>query len=555
MRITQHVLFKLWGILILTRSSFQVLNFTVSVDLFIRYCQQYPFQHSLVHLLTGPSNYSLNGIPREIVPSPRPLIPNALLQRKPFIRPAVVGPQLPPSLLPTKEIAPMPAHLSEQIMAADSPEPLPPGVDSLPPPPLPPLTPSVKGINTIEPVVVENENHQKDTGSVASEGISESNSPSPTVGNHQESNNQQQSSLNTTIPESTSERYRPSALLSNILKSTTVSHDDIISGRRKDSPQQRASLGHFNYSSDDNDDDDDDDNDRHTSPPRHNSPPRQRSPLRHNSGQGLVDYYDRGGYSSPQKSRSWEGSQDPSPDRRAPLHQQSFVGHSPQHREDPPITRRHGTESPGRAYNNDYDDTIGVRFQRNQARDYEDHQYLDRRANQLSDADSSTRNAAEPYQTQYRDAGVSHDSLHYNSYDNYNDRRIDEPLRDGNSISGNVTSTPFAKLTESLKILQQQHQQHVQVLPADTTRQPPQQAEPSAVVVEPSEDLRPVIDRLAEYVAKNGGEFETGIKEKQDPRFDFLNHWNMYHAYYLQIKNKSAKALEDEKEKGIYCCT
>ena len=69
--------------------------------------------------------------------------------------------------------------------------------------------------------------------------------------------------------------------------------------------------------------------------------------------------------------------------------------------------------------------------------------------------------------------------------------------------------------------------------------------------VEPSADLRPVIERLAQYVAKNGSEFESGIREKNDPRFDFLNHWNMYHPFYLESKNKALIELEREKEEGL----
>ena len=72
------------------------------------------------------------------------------------------------------------------------------------------------------------------------------------------------------------------------------------------------------------------------------------------------------------------------------------------------------------------------------------------------------------------------------------------------------------------------------------------------MVVEPRPDLKPVIDRLAEYVAKNGNEFEDGIKEKKDPRFDFLNNWNVYHGYYLQKKNKAVQVLEKEKLEGLY---
>ncbi|KFD56133.1 hypothetical protein M513_02911, partial [Trichuris suis] len=52
------------------------------------------------------------------------------------------------------------------------------------------------------------------------------------------------------------------------------------------------------------------------------------------------------------------------------------------------------------------------------------------------------------------------------------------------------------------------------------------------VVVPPPPDLQPTIDRLAEYVARNGREFENVVRAKRDPRFSFIMFDNPYYSYY-----------------------
>ncbi|XP_067114040.1 splicing factor, suppressor of white-apricot homolog isoform X2 [Osmerus mordax] len=55
---------------------------------------------------------------------------------------------------------------------------------------------------------------------------------------------------------------------------------------------------------------------------------------------------------------------------------------------------------------------------------------------------------------------------------------------------------------------------------------------PTAAIIPPPPDIQPVIDKLAEYVARNGDKFETSVRAKNDPRFDFLQSWNQYNTYY-----------------------
>lgn len=49
-------------------------------------------------------------------------------------------------------------------------------------------------------------------------------------------------------------------------------------------------------------------------------------------------------------------------------------------------------------------------------------------------------------------------------------------------------------------------------------------------------DLEKIVDKLAEKVAQAGEEFETSIKRRADPRFEFLNPGNCFHAHYVRRK-------------------
>lgn len=55
---------------------------------------------------------------------------------------------------------------------------------------------------------------------------------------------------------------------------------------------------------------------------------------------------------------------------------------------------------------------------------------------------------------------------------------------------------------------------------------------PVAAIIPPPPDIQPVIDKLAEYVARNGLKFESSVRAKNDPRFEFLQPWHQYNAYY-----------------------
>ncbi|KAM6423521.1 splicing factor, suppressor of white-apricot homolog isoform 3-T3 [Liasis olivaceus] len=68
------------------------------------------------------------------------------------------------------------------------------------------------------------------------------------------------------------------------------------------------------------------------------------------------------------------------------------------------------------------------------------------------------------------------------------------------------------------------------VLPATSTSA--STIPPVVAIIPPPPDIQPVIDKLAEYVARNGIKFETSVRAKNDPRFEFLQPWHQYNAYY-----------------------
>nr|XP_024657153.1 splicing factor, suppressor of white-apricot homolog [Maylandia zebra] len=59
----------------------------------------------------------------------------------------------------------------------------------------------------------------------------------------------------------------------------------------------------------------------------------------------------------------------------------------------------------------------------------------------------------------------------------------------------------------------------------------------AAAIIPPPPDIQPVIDKLAEYVARNGLKFEASVRAKNDPRFEFLQSWHQYNTYY-EFKKK-----------------
>lgn len=66
----------------------------------------------------------------------------------------------------------------------------------------------------------------------------------------------------------------------------------------------------------------------------------------------------------------------------------------------------------------------------------------------------------------------------------------------------------------------------------------------------PPPELRPIIDKTAEYVARNSEDFERTVLERHigDARFSFLNPWDQYHPYYQAVKQHSRAHLQHHQE-------
>ncbi|XVF03819.1 hypothetical protein REPUB_Repub05bG0025700 [Reevesia pubescens] len=63
-------------------------------------------------------------------------------------------------------------------------------------------------------------------------------------------------------------------------------------------------------------------------------------------------------------------------------------------------------------------------------------------------------------------------------------------------------------------------------------------------VVEPSSDLKRVVDKIVEFILKNGRQFEAVLVEQdvKHGRFPFLLPSNLYHPYYLKVLQKAEKS-------------
>lgn len=74
--------------------------------------------------------------------------------------------------------------------------------------------------------------------------------------------------------------------------------------------------------------------------------------------------------------------------------------------------------------------------------------------------------------------------------------------------------------------------------------------------IPPPPDLQPIVDKTAQYVARNDDGFERTVLEKHcdDPRFRFLNPWDQYHRYYQMKKQEHREKLaqvEADKENAL----
>ena len=77
--------------------------------------------------------------------------------------------------------------------------------------------------------------------------------------------------------------------------------------------------------------------------------------------------------------------------------------------------------------------------------------------------------------------------------------------------------------------VQTPHKEPTSLVPYGPT--PPKPLSRPSFIVPPA-DVQIIIDKMASYVAKNGRDFESIVKSKGDPRFNFLELSHQYHGYY-----------------------
>ena len=68
-------------------------------------------------------------------------------------------------------------------------------------------------------------------------------------------------------------------------------------------------------------------------------------------------------------------------------------------------------------------------------------------------------------------------------------------------------------------------------------------------IVPPPPDVQGVIDKMAQYVARNGDKFELVVRAKSDPRFNFLLPWNIHYRYYLYKKKLCLQQIAEAAAK------
>ncbi|XP_033118557.1 splicing factor 3A subunit 1-like [Anneissia japonica] len=79
-----------------------------------------------------------------------------------------------------------------------------------------------------------------------------------------------------------------------------------------------------------------------------------------------------------------------------------------------------------------------------------------------------------------------------------------------------------------------------------------QTSKPMVGIIYPPPEVRNIVDKTASFVARNGPEFESRIRQNEisNAKFNFLNHGDPYHAYY-QHKVKEFQEGKPSEQTGI----
>ncbi|KAI3941468.1 hypothetical protein MKW98_022475 [Papaver atlanticum] len=84
---------------------------------------------------------------------------------------------------------------------------------------------------------------------------------------------------------------------------------------------------------------------------------------------------------------------------------------------------------------------------------------------------------------------------------------------------------------------------------SSTTLEKPVTAKIKPVIVDPPSDMKRTMDKLIEFIVKNGKEFEAVLIEQdaKNGRFPFLLPSNLYHPYYLNILQEAQESKQSGK--------
>ncbi|XP_011148882.1 splicing factor 3A subunit 1 [Harpegnathos saltator] len=92
----------------------------------------------------------------------------------------------------------------------------------------------------------------------------------------------------------------------------------------------------------------------------------------------------------------------------------------------------------------------------------------------------------------------------------------------------------------------------VSQLPATDGEENIPSSQPIVGIIYPPPEVRNIVDKTASFVARNGPEFESRIRQNElgNPKFNFLNFGDPYHAYYEHKVKESKEGKNQEPTTG-----
>ncbi|CAF3695001.1 unnamed protein product, partial [Rotaria sordida] len=145
--------------------------------------------------------------------------------------------------------------------------------------------------------------------------------------------------------------------------------------------------------------------------------------------------------------------------------------------------------------------------------------------------------------------------------DNINLTKKSEEILRKPAIQMNIHNTAYGQLIKKYehlrqceKVVKENEEEKMSPKPEEIKNEefsPKSESSPSTNVIPPPPDVKPIIDKLAEYVARNGSAFEQSIRTKNDSRFGFLERDHIHHNYYqLKVQLCGQESLRNKIEEN-----